>query len=248
MSLSRWLERLAWHGRYLALPGAVRGVLDRVQRERLTYLGRRRLVTLARAMREVEAARRPGVVLELGCALGGSGILLAAAKRPERELRLYDVFGMIPPPGAEDGADVHARYAQIKDGGSQGLGGDTYYGYLPDLYERVRGAFTAFGFPPETSRVRLIRGLVQDTLELDQPVALAHVDVDWYDPVLCALERIWPRLNVGGRIVLDDYQDWSGCRKATDRFLAARPAGSHALDLSAGSLVLTKLVEAPPAA
>ena len=81
---------------------------------------------------------------------------------------------------------------------------------------------------------------MQDTLAVDGPVALAHVDVDWYEPVMTCLERIAPRLVVGGHLVLDDYHDWGGCRKATDAFLARVP-GQFARDDAAGSLVLTRV-------
>ena len=51
-------------------------------------------------------------------------------------MKVYDVFGMIPPPGEHDGADVHERYAKIAAGDARGVGGETYYGYRDDLYER----------------------------------------------------------------------------------------------------------------
>ena len=50
---------------------------------------------------------------------------------------IYDVFGMIPRPSEKDGYDVHERYQIILKGDSQGIDGDTYYGYLPDIYNRV---------------------------------------------------------------------------------------------------------------
>jgi asparagine synthase (glutamine-hydrolysing) len=53
---------------------------------------------------------------------------------------------------------------------------------------------------------------------IEQPVAFAHIDVDWYEPVLTSLKRIFPHLVVGGSIILDDYHDWGGCRKATENF------------------------------
>lgn len=85
----------------------------------------------------------------------------------------------------------------------------------------------------------LVKGLVQETMKIDQPVAFAHIDVDWYDPVITCLERIFPNLVVGGSIILDDYHDWGGCRKATDEYLR-RVAGQYVLDDSAGSMKITK--------
>ena len=55
---------------------------------------------------------------------------------------------------------------------------------------------------------------------LCQDVALAHVDGDWYESVMTCLERIAPYLVPEGRIVIDDYDSWSGCRKAVDEYFS----------------------------
>jgi asparagine synthase (glutamine-hydrolysing) len=61
--------------------------------------------------------------IEAGCALGGSAILLATVKNRRRPLHLFDVFGMIPAPTAEDTQEVHDRYRTIVEGKSSGIGG-----------------------------------------------------------------------------------------------------------------------------
>src|SRR5690606_39236274 len=122
-----------------------------------------------------------------------------------RALHVYDVFGMIPPPTADDTDDVHARYEQIRQGKSNGIGGDRYYGYESDLYHIVRRNLEEFGIDCEAKNVSLIKGLLQDTMTINQPVALAHIDVDWYEPVKVSLERIVPKLSVNGCLIVDDY-------------------------------------------
>ncbi len=223
------------------LPPDLAGVARRVRADGLTYLSSAKLDKLGHALRRVEEESIPGVVIEAGCALGGSAILLASAKARSRPLRVYDVFGMIPPPGAKDDQDVHDRYQVIASGKSRGLKGQRYYGYETDLFQRVRRSFERYGFaPPEAHGIEMHAGLVQDTLVVDEPVSLAHIDVDWYDPVMTCLERIAPRLSPGGAIVLDDYFDWSGCRKATDDFLKKAEIPLRR-DPSAGSLALVRL-------
>jgi hypothetical protein len=59
-------------------------------------------------------------------------------------------------------------------------------------------------------------------MQLEEPVALAHLDGDWYESTRTCLTRIAPRLVPGGRIVLDDYDKWSGCRAAVDEYFAGR--------------------------
>jgi asparagine synthase (glutamine-hydrolysing) len=217
-----------------------RELVSRIRADRLTYLSDKKLASLVTTARGIEDAGLPGMFIEAGCALGGSAILLASVKRADRPFNVYDVFGMIPPPTQDDTPDVHQRYQTIVQGKSAGIGGDTYYGYRDDLYEQVQASFQRFGLDPAQHGVSLIKGLVQDTLHPEGPVALAHVDVDWYEPVMTCLQRIFPQLVVGGSIILDDYHDWGGCRKATDQFLRG-VTGAFTLDDRAGSLKVTKI-------
>jgi asparagine synthase (glutamine-hydrolysing) len=198
------------------------GIASAVRDASLTYLTHGALCDLYELAVDLERASTPGVFVEAGCALGGSAIVLAAAKRPERRLQVYDVFGMIPPPSERDGDDVRARYQAIRDGESAGIGGNTYYGYEKDLIGTVRANFARFSLPVARNNVSLVKGLFQDTMHFAEPVALAHVDGDWYESVMTCLTRIDPVLVPGGVMVIDDYDAWSGCRTAVDEFLATR--------------------------
>ncbi len=106
-----------------------------------------------------------------------------------------------------------------KRGQSKGIQDDPYYGYDPGLLGTVKGNFRRFGIDLAASHVELVQGLFEDTIHPRGPVALAHIDGDWYDSVAVCLARIWPVLTPGGVIVIDDYDDWSGCRRAVDDFL-----------------------------
>lgn len=216
-----------------------RSLISRIRRHRLTYLSRAKMASVAAACHAIEDAALPGIFLEAGCGLGGSAILIALLKNKTRPLFLYDVFGMIPPPGDEDAADVHDRYRIIAEGKSKGIGGDTYYGYVADLQDAVTANLRHFGVGCEDHNVTLVKGLLQDTLHVHQSIAFAHIDVDWYEPVTTCLERIFPRLVPGGIMILDDYDSWSGCRKAVDRFLG-RVGDQVTIDGAAGSMKITR--------
>jgi predicted O-methyltransferase YrrM len=193
----------------------------RVIEDRLTYLTPTKMERIERALAELDRDRVPGGLLETGVALGGSAIVIAQ-HAGDREFDGYDVFGLIPPPGQEDTEDVHARYAEIASGTSDGIGGDDYYGYRTDLYDEVVAVFERYGLPLNERR-RLHQGLFEDTLHPTGPVAFAHIDCDWHDPVLLCLQRIYPHLSPGGYLVLDDYFHYGGARKAVDTFLAEHP-------------------------
>jgi len=204
------------------VPEAVEATIARARAEHLTYLKPNDLRELAQVVEELERGEVPGLLIEAGTARGGSAIVMAAAKAVERPMRVYDVFGMIPAPTAQDGPDVHARYAKIAAGEARGVGGETYYGYREDLLREVAESFGRLGVPTDAHHVELIQGLFEDTIVLDGPVALAHLDGDWYESTMTCLERIAPRLVAGGRIVLDDYDHWSGCRRAVDEYFTER--------------------------
>jgi asparagine synthase (glutamine-hydrolysing) len=194
----------------------------KVRADRLTYLSEARLRNIEICLRAISTSRVPGLCLETGVALGGSGILIATLAA-DRTYRGYDVFARIPPPSDRDDDKAKARFDVITSGESKGIGGDPYYGYVDDLYEAVVKSFGRYGLTVGAGRVQLHRGLFEDTLRLekDERVALAHIDCDWYEPVLFCLEQIGPRLSPGGFIIVDDYHDYAGCKRATDEYLAA---------------------------
>jgi hypothetical protein len=56
-------------------------------------------------------------------------------------------------------------------------------------------------------------------------VALAHLDGDWYASTMTCLRQIAPRLVPGAAIVVDDYDAWSGCRRAVDEYFQKHSDG-----------------------
>jgi O-methyltransferase len=198
-----------------------RSIAGEVRRKRLTYLGPEKFDSLYDCIDDLQRSETQGDFIEFGVALGGSGICLAKAMDDGRRYLGFDVFGMIPPPSVADGRDVADRYNTIVSRKSSGIGGDQYYGYVDNLYDVAKSNFRSFGCEVNGRNVLLIKGLFYDTLPLHGGVsiALAHIDCDWYESVSYCLNFTWRRLTRGGFIVLDDYNDWSGCRKATDEFL-----------------------------
>ena len=195
-------------------------VIEGVLAERLTFLSERRLVELAAEVIAIDEQDRPGSIVEAGCALGGSAIVLTAAKDRSRHLYLYDMFGMIPAPGLTDGWKAWRLTIINRLGLRKGHGGDRYYGYVNDLLGAVVASFHRFGFDLEEQNVVPIKGRHEVTLS--QPVhyrvAFAHIDSDWRRSVEVGVSALEPQLVPGGRIVFDDYYTFPGCRSAVDRY------------------------------
>ena len=194
----------------------VDNIARKVSKQKLTYLSHSALLLLGNTVRKIEKNNIKGDIIETGCALGGSSILVGKLKNKNRLFKVYDSFEMMPEPTENDDDDVHDRFKVIKKGTSKGIHGNLNYGYEKDLYHKVKNSFKSFGL--SLSSIELIKGYYEDTLKINNPVAMAHIDCDWYDSVMVSLERIEPYLEIGGVFIIDDYYCYSGCKKAVDEF------------------------------
>lgn len=195
----------------------------RVVRDKLTYLNFEKLDRIDDACRRTAGVA--GDILEFGVALGGSGILMAKYALPPKRFIGFDVFGQIPPPTSDkDDEKSRSRYDIIQSGQSKGIRGAEYYGYRNDLLQQVSNSFAQYDVPVDGEHIILMKGLFEDTLPtMDiHKVSLAHIDCDWYDPVALCLSFCADRLSVGGIMIIDDYNDYGGCRTAVDEFLGHR--------------------------
>ena len=227
------VARLVYHlKRILSLSGRsssepsseeIKELLSSIRSSKLTYCGPPKLENLAEACELIRKDGIRGAFIEAGVALGGSAIVLGRLKPASSPLFLYDVFGLIPAPNENDGKDAHDRFADIREGRSAGLGGDTYYGYQSDLYEVVSNNLTRFGLRPHSDDIVMVPGLFQDTLHPQHDIALAHIDCDWFDSVNTCIDRIAPKLVVGGILVFDDYSSYEGCARAVNGWLERSP-------------------------
>jgi asparagine synthase (glutamine-hydrolysing) len=186
----------------------------------------RRLFSLVNAVGLVEKRGVTGIFIEAGVALGGSAALIADAMSSERQLFLYDVFDMIPPPQAADGERAKAIYDQFLDDLDNPThfytravaGKDMIAGVVSLVKELARDRI---------DNVHCIKGLVENTFSVSEPVAFAHIDLDWYGPTSHVLDRLLPNLAVGGIVIIDDFSYWDGCRDATLKSLSKMQAEFH---------------------
>lgn len=174
-----------------------------------TMSGNARLRGLYEAVHSVVARAVPGAVVECGTARGGSAALMGLALDrlgADRPLWVFDTFEGIPPPTAADPDEAIARL---------------YTGQFRGELAEVGALFERLGILP---RARLVKGLFQETVPTAavDPIAVLHLDGDWYDSVKVCLDHLYDRVSPGGVIQIDDYGHWEGARKAVDEFLDAR--------------------------
>lgn len=67
-----------------------------------------------------------------------------------------------------------------------------------------------------------------------------RLDTDWYESTKHELVHLWPRLSVGGVLIVDDYGWWRGSRQAVDEFFADQPVLLNRID-GAGARLAVKV-------
>lgn len=130
-----------------------------------------------------------GVILEVGCWKGGSGVVLAQAARtfsPDNVVYLCDTFK-----GTVKGGEIDGEY--VRDGCFD----DATIANVQSLIFRynLQNVRVLEGvFPEETSKY-----ITEDKIKF------CHIDVDTYQSAKDIYEWVWPRIAVGGILVYDDY-------------------------------------------
>ena len=86
--------------------------------------------------------------------------------------------------------------------------------------------------------------MVEETLNVEEnlpeKISILRLDTDFYESTK-ELEFLFSRL-VNGGMLIDDYGDWSGSKKATDEFLKKRDLkGFYVNNHANGSLIGIKL-------
>jgi O-methyltransferase len=188
-----------------------------------TMVDRTRRANLLRLIGWLDRERVPGALAECGVARGGVAALLGARALTSpvpRDVWLFDSFVGLPAPTAEDGAPA-VRFAH-----NRGDGRLEPIGECVGTLEDVRGFLFGDCRLPE-DRIHLVPGWFQDTLPTyaGGPIALAHLDGDWYESVRTCLVSLWSHMSPGGYVVIDDYGHWEGAGRATREFLARNGRG-----------------------
>ena len=196
-------------------------VVDTIRRvEPYTLTTPENVAAACAAAEHVARHEIPGAVVECGVWRGGSmmamALTLLRVGAGDRELYLFDTYAGMSRPGEDDvrfdGVRAVDRYREAADGAVNDWAG------VP--LDEVRAALTSTGYDPR--RLHFVPGKVEDTVPAEAPekISLLRLDTDWYSSTKHELVHLWPRLAVGGVLLLDDYGHWLGARKATDEYFA----------------------------
>ena len=162
----------------------------------------------------------PGAFVECGVWRGGSaGIMGLAIKSfdAKRPLHLFDSFEGLPEPGPHDGSGA------VEYSGGKGEGRLVPIAKCDATLDLVRThLFERLQLDPK--EVHFHVGWFQETVPVAAkelgPISILRLDGDWYESTRVCLEHLYPQVSSGGVMILDDYNAWEGCRKATDEYRA----------------------------
>jgi O-methyltransferase len=165
-----------------------------------------------------------GACVELGVYKGETARLIHHCL-PERKLFLFDTFSGFGERGRREEArstkvDISAQHFE-----------DTSVGSVRDLIR------------PSNDMVRFLPGFFPDsaTKEVEQEkFCFVHLDADLYQSTLSGLNFFYPRVSVGGFILVHDYNAWIGARTAVDEFMSGKPEVLVPLPDKSGSVLIVK--------
>ena len=158
-----------------------------------------------------------GDFVECGVWKGGNLILfnlMKHKKKLNREIWGYDTFEGMPLPGEFD----------LKSDGTSSI--DLYnqkskrdVGWCKSTLDEVKNNLIK---ESSIDKVHLISGKVEETLlikeNVPEKISILRLDTDFYESTKIELEVLYPRLQKKGVLIIDDYGNYQGARKAVDEY------------------------------
>ncbi len=176
-----------------------------------TMVGLKRLANVRACVQRAIEDGVPGDLIETGVWRGGVVILMRAILDAygddERTVFVADSFRGVPPPNtnaypADAGSELHNANA------------------LAIRRQEVERNFDLYGLLDD--QVQILEGWFKDTLPTvsDRSWAVVRLDGDLYESTMDALKNLYPRLSVGGFLIVDDYGH-GPCRQAVTEYREA---------------------------
>jgi O-methyltransferase len=148
----------------------------------------------------------PGAMVECGVWRGGLIAGIARLLGDDREYWLFDSFEGLPPVEPIDGKHANDWQAQPNADNCRASEQDAHAAM------RLSGA----------TRYHIVKGWFEDTLPqaaFPGGIAFLRADGDWYSSTYQVLDSLFPLVNPGGIISIDDYFLLEGCAKAVHEYL-----------------------------
>ncbi len=168
-------------------------------------IGMKRLDNIQFCVNDVIQKKIPGDLIETGVWRGGATIFMRAILKAhnisDRSVWVADSFEGLPMPNADeyplDAGDKHHKFSE-----------------LAISVEQVQLNFEKYGLLDQ--QVKFLKGWFRDTLPKApiEKLAVLRLDGDMYESTMDALNALYPKLSIGGYLIIDDYGAVPGCKKA----------------------------------
>ncbi|SFX04561.1 O-methyltransferase [Thermoactinomyces sp. DSM 45891] len=160
-----------------------------------SMIGIERMNNLHQCMESVMTENIEGDFIETGVWRGGACIFmqgfLKAYGITDRKVWVADSFEGLPPPDPSHPADTHSSFHTMD--------------YLRVSLEEVVDNFKKYNLLDDN--VKFLKGWFKDTLPTApiEKIAIARLDGDMYSSTWDSLANLYPRVSIGGYIIIDDY-------------------------------------------
>ena len=189
-----------------------------------------------------------GDYVECGVWRGASMQLLASQIQDKslapKKIWLYDTYSGMTKPTAADIRLKDGRFAHELGWDSTEFLEDIDYKsgvYAYATLNDVKDGFKQLGLSFQD--VNFVKGDVLETIPKHCPIeiGLLRVDTDWYQSTKHILTNLYPRVVKGGVVILDDYDYWSGARKAVDEYFSENKIEPLLIRGAGGGRIFIKL-------
>src|SRR5690606_27584476 len=173
-----------------------------------TMIGYNRLTNIENCIETIVEDSIEGDFIETGVWRGGSTMFMKAVLNDyeidNRTIWLADSFQGVPPPNPQYPADKNSKLHKQK--------------ILKISKEQVENNFKLFDLFDDN--IKFIEGWFNETLPLApvEKLALLRLDGDLYESTFLALNYLYPKLSVGGFVIIDDFNAFEFCKKAVIEF------------------------------
>lgn len=196
-----------------------------------TMIGLERLENIEYCFNEIISNNVPGDFLETGVWRGGATIFMKALLKSEniddRNVWVADSFEGLPKPNEKYKADKNSTFHNWPE--------------MAISLDSVKNNFNKYGLLDD--KVIFLKGWFKDTLPSAQikSISLLRLDGDMYESTRDALINLYPKLSIGGYILIDDYKTVSNCKQAVDDYRKQNNITEEILNADWASIFWRKL-------
>lgn len=185
-----------------------------------TMTGIESLFSLYQIVNYVLKNNVPGDFVECGVWKGGCsmvmGYMLEENKINDRRIYMYDTFEGMTEAGEND-IDLNGNFAKMLMEKSKKTDiKNTIWCYSP--IEEVKSNLSKTNY----ELLEFIKGRVEDTIpgKVPEKISILRLDTDFYESTYHELKYLYPLLQKGGILLIDDYGHWKGARKVVDKYFS----------------------------